>query len=273
MRKGILLAFIFWGFLAGRNSASGQDLKTTEAHYRLGKFEIVIIQHKRNWTARDNMVARPLHCSASVEIRKKGRTIDKLDFDILPMGGYYGLFLPKSQESPRHFILVKLGDYDPKVIVITDKGRRFILGGSAYRVLLGRYLIAQGDLASDGPYFTIFDLLKNRILSTIDWGSRVTRVTGPPLPPSQAYLFRLYTRGPELFMMVDMVELSTNKTLGHEGHVYRIDLKTGDILDSASDEKGLDEFPIDDSNIDVIDNCLCRETSVRIVPPDPKHPQ
>jgi len=272
MRKGIFLIFVFWALLDVPTIADIRSFQTTEAHHKLGKFEIVIVQKAlRVISSRGDVIvgAWPHACSASVEIKKKVRTIDKLDFDIRPTGGRYGLFLPKRQESPRHFILVKLGDYDPKVIVITDKGRRFVLGGSAYRVFRGRYLIAQGDLAADAPYFTIFDLMKDKILLTIDWDSRVARVTGPPLPPSQAYLIKLYSRGPELFAMVDMVEFSTSKTFGHEGHVYRIDLNAGDILDAASDEKGLDEFPIDDSNIDVIDNCLCRETSVRIVPPDP----
>ncbi|MEN6312032.1 MAG: hypothetical protein ABFD80_10900 [Acidobacteriota bacterium] len=274
MRKGILLAFIFWGFLAGRNSASGQDLKTTEAHYRLGKFEIVIIQHKRNWTARDNMVARPLHCSASVEIRKKGRIIEKFDFgDIMPPGGPPGIFLPKKQESPKHFILVKHGGYDSRALVITDKGRRFDIAGYAYRFFLGRYLITEGSVAESSPAFTVFDLRKNELLLTLDPGDSIPWATGPPLPPSQAYLIKLYTKGPELFAIVDIVEFSTFKTLGHVGRVYRIDLKTKKIRETNTDEKGLEEFVIDDSNMDMTTDCECKETTVKIVPPDPKHPQ
>jgi hypothetical protein len=262
MGRVVLLSLFFFCAVASQNSIDQRSLKITEGRYRLGNYEIVIVQKKRLDNLDQKQIdsgVRPVWCSASVAIEENGKIIDKLEFgDISPLGWRYGIHLPIKQESSKHFILMKYGDYDSRVLVITDKGKQFNLGGEGYRIFLNRYLIARGGMADSSYDFSIFDLHENKLLLTVSWGDPI-KVIQPSPSNGKAHIIKLYTNGPELFASIDIVDEHSLRTIEHTNHFYRIDLETGKIADAVFDEKKHTEYVIDWSNIDLSGDCECRK--------------
>ena len=265
MQRVVLLPLLYLSLIAGQHSVGQQDFKTTEAHYRVGHYEIVIRQKKYLYDLTQpkfNADPKATWCSASVEIKRNGKIMDRLDFNnIMAFGHFYGIHLPKKQESSKHLILVKYGDYDSRILVITDKGKLFNIAGRTYRIFLGRYLIAQGAWAESSPSFSILDLYRNKLPLTVDWGAPIM-VKQPAPHDGKVFIIKLYTNGPELFASIDMVDERTVETVEHTGYFYKIDLETGKIVDAVFDGKKHTEFVIDYSNIDL--SCDC-ESGVEII--------
>lgn len=266
MKKGFILPLLFLYLWGGQESAGQKDLKITEARYNLGQYEIVLLQQKRirvlTQKELDSKIS-PVWCSASLEIQKESQLIDKVNFDdIWPVGWRYGFHLPLKQESPRHFILMKYGDYNSRTLIVSDEGKLFNLPGEAYRVFLNRYLIAKGGMADDSHDFSFFDLNTNRLLFTVGWGNPIHALRQPP-SDGKAQVIKLYTSGPEIFASIDIVRDLTLETIGHTTYFYGIDLETGKIRDTPFDEKVHREFAIDTSNIDLTDDCECKKLGVR----------
>jgi len=109
IEKVVLLPLFFLNLIAGPDSVGQQDFKITEAHYKLGKYKIVIRQHKRlnlaeYFRQQENTRVGPTFCSASIEIVENGKATDGVEYkDIFPLGWRYGIHLPIKQESSRHF--------------------------------------------------------------------------------------------------------------------------------------------------------------------------
>ncbi|MCX6567830.1 MAG: hypothetical protein NT147_02110 [Candidatus Aminicenantes bacterium] len=256
--------------IASQDPVDKKDLKTTEAHYRLGDYEIVIKQQKRlrNLTQKEvNTHILPTWCSASVEINENGKIRDKLDFkDIWPLGWRGGIHLPLKQESSKHFILTKYGDYDNRTMVITDGGELFDLGGGRYRIFLDRFLISPRELPDiRSGTFTIFDLHTNRVLLSAEVLDLA--IKGLPEPTGgDMYDFNFYTNGKEFFAgIVVLVYYSSSQTITRTrtDFFYRIDLGTGAMTEAVFDEKKHKEFIIDYSNIDLSNDCECKDKIIK----------
>ncbi len=266
MKRGFILPLLFLYLLGSQETAGQKDLTITEARYTLGSIEIVLVQQKRVRELTQKEIdahVRPNWCSASVEIQKDNKLVDRIDFrDIWPVGWRYGIHLPFKQESPRHFFLMKYGDYNSRTLIVSDYGKLFNLPGEAYRVFLNRYLIAKGGMADDSHDYSFFDLNMNTLLFTVGWGNLIYV---PQQPPSEgkAQVIKLYTSGPEIFASIDIVRDLTLMTIGHTEYFYKIDLETGKITDATFDEKVHKEFIIDTSNIDMTDDCECKKLPVR----------
>ena len=265
MTKAFVFPFLFFNLLAGQEAAGQKGLKTTEARYKLGQYEIVLLQQKRiREVTHEEFDAgvRPLWCSASIEIQREGQLTDRTDFDdIMPVGWRYGIHLPFKQESPRHFVLMKYGDYNSRTLIVSDEGKLFNLPGEAYRIFLNRYLIAKGGMADDSHDFSFFDLNTNRLLFIVGWGNSIY-VLQPPPSEGKAQVIKLYSSGPEIFASIDIVRDLTLETIGHTAYFYRIDLETGKITDAIFDGKVHREFIIDTANIDMTDDCECKKVPV-----------
>ncbi|MGB8957986.1 MAG: hypothetical protein WCC00_03125 [Candidatus Aminicenantales bacterium] len=261
MKSVALLHLFFLSLIAGQDSVGQQDLKTTEAHYWLGNYEIIISQQKRlnpDKLTQEQVDAgiKPLWCSAHFTIVQNGKFIDGRDFnDIFPVGWHFGIHLPIKQESAKHFILLKYGDYNSRIFVFTDEGKLFTLGGDSYRIFLDRYLVVRGGLADDSPAFSIFDLYENKLL-TLDWGDPIKVTHSPPVNGNATFL-KLYESTTELFASLDIVKDYGLETIGHTNYFYRIDLVTGKVEDAVFIENKHREFVIDYSNIDMSTDCEC----------------
>lgn len=264
-KRVVLLPLLFFNLLAGQDSVGQQDIKTTEAHYQLGNYEVVIRQQKRLRITQEEISAHvtPNWCSVSVEINENGGIINKLDFiDIHGYGGRYGIYLPIKQESPKHVILMKYGDYDCRTVVITDGGKLFNLGGGSYRIFLNRYLVSRRELPDvESATFIIFDLYTNKVLL-----SKVLDRTTKGLPElflsRDTYDFEFYANGPEFFVgIVVQVYYSSSQTISRTrtGSLNKVDLRTGAMTEAVFDPKKHKEFIIDYSNIDLSHNCECNK--------------
>jgi hypothetical protein len=268
MRRVVFLPLFFFSLMAGQEATVQKDFKITEAHYRLGNYEIVIKQQRRlkelsNQKEFDTHVG-PVWCSAFLEIRENGEKIDRVEFnDIWPLGGNFGIHLPVKQESSRHFILMKYGNYDCRTIVITDEGNLFNLGGGSYRIFQNRYLISPRELADDPGTFSIFDLLGNIVLLTVSWRDLAKDISPSPIG-NRAYIVKFYTNGPELFAGIVLVDIHSWQVIEHTGYFYRLDLERGKIAEAVFDENKLTEFVIDYSNLDLSNDCECKKRADKL---------
>lgn len=265
MQRAVLFPLFFISLIAGQDTVNQQLFKTTEAHYRLGKYEIVIGQKKRIFEAdkeKHDWGITPTWCSAFIEIKREGQKIERVEFnDIHPFGGHSGIHLPVKQESSRHFILMKYGNYDCRTIIITDEGKLFDLGGGSYRIFQNRYLISPRELpdAGKGGEFSVFDLLENEVRATVRWGDLANDISLHPTRDT-GYIIRVFTNGPELFAGIVLVDVNNWRIIEQTGSFYRLDLETGKTIKAIFDEKKHSEFVIDYSNIDSSNECECKKT-------------
>jgi hypothetical protein len=260
MRKVVLLLLFLIVPISGRETSDQVNLKTTEARYPFGKYEIIIKHQKRTQPLTQEQIdagVRPIWCAAFLEILEKGKIIEKLNFeDIWPLGGDAGIFLPKEQASPKHFILAKYGSYDSRVLVITHEGKLFNLEGEYFRIFRHRYLVSVRSLADATWCIPIFDLENNRILETLNWEDLTKGLSMTPSGKT-AYMAKLYSSGSELFVGVVQVNIETWDVIDHTDYFYKINLETGKLIPSSFDEKKYPEFIIDWSNMDLSHRCGC----------------
>jgi len=265
MQKVVILPLFFFGLIAGQEPVSQNEPKITEARFKLGQYEIVLLQKKQRVLTQKDFKAHgtPTYCSASIEIRRKDEIIDGVKFsDIWPLGWHYGIHLPFIQESAKHFISVKYGDYDNRTFVITDGGELFDLGGGRYRIFLDRFLVSQRELPDvrESGTFTIFDLHMNKVLLSAEVldlpikGLLEDRSKG-----DIEYDFNFFTDGPEFFAGVVFYDFSSVRTPTRTNHFFKINLESGEITEAVFDEKKHKEFIIDFSNIDLSPDCECQK--------------
>lgn len=264
MRKVLFLSFLLITQIAAQEVTEQKGFKNTTAHYTFGNYEIVLRHQRRTIPLRnqeeyDNRVG-PTWCAAFLQILKNGIVIDRLDFpDIEPLGGRAGLFLPIKQESPRHFIITKYGDYDCRTIIFSDCGEMYNLGGGSYRIFRQRFLISPRALPDTigGGEFSIFDLLQNRVLMSVDWDD-LCRNAYPQITGDIGYILKYYTSGPDLFVGIVSVNIRKDwQMLEHTKYFYRIDFEAGKLVEALFDNEHHQEFVIDYSNIDRNHQCEC----------------
>ena len=268
MQKIVFLSFFFFSQLGGQGYIDQSDFKTTEALYKLGNYEIVIRQHKRlnldeYFRQQQNTRVGPTFCSASIEIKKNNKIIEleRVAFDnIMGLGWRFGVFLPWKQESPKHFILVKCGDYDSRTIVVTYGGEIFNLKGGRYRIFLNRFLVSHPELPDvESGTITIFDLDKNKVLLSVE----TLDLEGlSELLGADMYDFNFYTSGPEFFTGIVVYDPSSQDSK-RTNYFYKIDLGTGAMTEAVFDEKKHKEFVIDYLNIDLNNDCECKKRTDR----------
>ena len=124
-----------------------------------GKVGIEAIQVKRVNEKHSN----PRYGRAWVSMQKNGkRTQCDYFADINPLGGAYGLYYPNKNMPSNYRCIVKLGDYDGRLLLINDEGKHWNLpGGSFFLSKDKQYLFSTHEC--DAPTgIAIFDL-KNAI--------------------------------------------------------------------------------------------------------------
>lgn len=64
------------------------------------------------------------YCRTWMKIKKESKIIENLYFpDLEPVGGQYGLFIPKNQPSPKFFFIIINNDYDGRLLIINKEGK------------------------------------------------------------------------------------------------------------------------------------------------------
>jgi hypothetical protein len=103
-------------------------------------------------------------CRAFIETRLGSTRVWSLDFGLIePVGAPYGLSVPSEQPVKGHLVVLKMGDYDGRLIVIAGDGTVKEVGGGPYSVDKGCHvLVSQYD--ADQPGFSLVDTLTGAIL-------------------------------------------------------------------------------------------------------------
>lgn len=263
MRKSIVIVLFLIAPIPAQVVSDQKDFTTTEVRFPFSKYEIAIRHQSRTKpiTTQEQWDTKvgPTWCAAFLRILDNGTIIDRLDFpDINPLGWKAGLFLPVKQESPRHFIITKYGDYDCRTIIISDRGEMANLGGGSYRIFQQRYLISPRELPDtrSGGEFTIFDLLQNKVLMSVDWDDLCGNAD-IQYSRSVDYIIKFYTNGPGLFAGIVSVYTKDWQVLDHTKYFYQIDLSAGKLVKALFDKEHHQEFVIDHSNMDLSHECEC----------------
>ncbi len=118
-------------------------------------------------------VLTKVFCSVSLEVRHResGRETWRLEQDIEPVGGSYGLFVPDDQPLAGRWLVVKEGDYDGRLFVVARDGAVQDLPGGPLLVdrSLG-VLFSESSGASESPGYVALDLRTGRVLDEgRDW--------------------------------------------------------------------------------------------------------
>ena len=132
---------------------------------RLDQLKVVIRQIKPNAIGRsfrkDTGDFYAFACLAWIDISVRGKMISHQYRPCDPVGGGYGVYLPKKQPSPNYIALVVLNDYDGRLLLIDKHGHVSDYAGGEYWVTRdGRYLFSV--YYTDGDGLEIIDLKSDR---------------------------------------------------------------------------------------------------------------
>jgi hypothetical protein len=130
-----------------------QLINNTLKKYSLNNINVTLIQKRyKNFSE---------FCNSTIVIMKDSKLIDSLNINSEPVGGGYGVSIPKAIN--KHLIFTKEGDYDGRTIIINNKGKvSNIIGGENYYDSENELLftIHQSDLSG----LAVFDLKADSLL-------------------------------------------------------------------------------------------------------------
>lgn len=178
--------------------------KISQHIYTHGAVSIEINQVKRINSHKDY----PHYCRALVKIYDSSKIIEEIYYDdMMPVGFSFGIFVPPNQNENEYFKILKIGDYDGRLFLISKDGIIFNLPGGFYFTSdNGKYLIS--EYASDMSEITIFNLTKGQVLMTLD-----------DIP----YIHNWYKRNGEYFFTESEWIDKTGRPSEIKNHIYKLD--------------------------------------------------
>lgn len=140
------------------------EFQVTQSTHTFGDFNIRIIHAKR----RKGSATAPSYCRAWVEISRDQKLLRRVYYaDFEPVGYKYGVFVPKTQPDADYFALVKEGDYDGRLLLLSRSGAVTNTLGGSYFVIKGQFLVS--GYSSDEAGLAVFDLQTGKVvLQTTD---------------------------------------------------------------------------------------------------------
>jgi hypothetical protein len=144
-----------------KNQYPSNDFTISQANFNHGDALIKIIEAKRISIKYEEV---PHFCRMWLSVKKSNKTVYRKYFDdIEPVGFSYGLFIPKVQPPSPYFAVVKNGDYDGSLFLISKNGKVIKLMGGFYFITKNkRYLFS--EYASDATGLAVFDLRKGLVV-------------------------------------------------------------------------------------------------------------
>jgi hypothetical protein len=135
---------------------------TSQKEFRHGEVLIKIFQAKK----KKNREVPPHECRAWIAIEKSGKLVKRFYYeDISPVGDRYGIFLPRKQPYKDFFTIIKLGDYDGRLIVVDKKGGVVDTpGGRFFTTSDKRYLFS--EYVSDIGGISVLDMKTGKAVFT-----------------------------------------------------------------------------------------------------------
>lgn len=189
------------------------DFKISQAEFRNGNVLIRIIEAKKISKKYDEP---PYVCRAWLDIQKANETIYQKYFDDIDAVGFsYGLFVPKVQPPSPYFVVVKNGDYDGRLFIVSQDGKVFnLLGGFYFISRDKRYLFS--EYVSDARGLAVFDLENGRVAYSSE-----------KLP---AYMHQWYEKDGKYFFTESEWSDGSSIPLEKEGVAYFYDFETNKII-------------------------------------------
>lgn len=141
------------------------DFSVSQTDFKHGNVLIGIIEAKRISKKYDE---QPYLCRTWLEVKRSNKAIYQKYFDDIDSAAFsYGLFIPKKQPPSPYFAVVKNGDYDGRLFLVSKDGKVFDLMGGFYFITGNkRYLFS--SYASDASGLVVFDLLAGRVVFSSD---------------------------------------------------------------------------------------------------------
>lgn len=142
------------------NSYPAKSFRVSHHDYPLGDFTIRIINVRRPFKPN---APPPTYCRAWLQVRSGDRMLRQAYFDdIEPVGGGFGIFVPKHQPFEDYLVALKLGDYDGRLLLVGKDGSLTnIPGGDFFLTPDERYLIGAHD--SDYASMFVFDVRSRKL--------------------------------------------------------------------------------------------------------------
>jgi hypothetical protein len=107
--------------------------------------------------------SRGFLCRSWLTIRGRNKVLKQKFYQIEPVGGCSGLFVPSVQPLDNYFIISKFGDYEGETLLVDTTGKLIELTGGSFSVSPDKkYLFAIWN--SDLSGITIFDLTKRKTI-------------------------------------------------------------------------------------------------------------
>jgi hypothetical protein len=143
------------------NQYSDSTFTVTQDHYQFGHLQIQVIQVRRRHVHDRNPFD---YCRAWLNVLKNNKvTAQKYFPDFEPVGSYFGLFVPNHQLLQNFFSIVKLGDYDGRLLLIDKNGTiREYYGGAFLVTPDKKYLFSH--YASDLSALEVIDATNGKSL-------------------------------------------------------------------------------------------------------------
>jgi len=194
--------------------------KVTQASHELNDVSIRVIQVKKlkpDGTA-------PSYCRAWIEVKKGDTLLRRIRYaDLEPVGFSYGVFAPSKQPSPDYVVLVKEGDYDGRLLLVSREGAvTDLLGGFFFLTADKRFLVS--EYSSDSSGVAVYDLRDHRLI-----------FQSKEIP----YIQEWYKDDSGYFFTES--EWSKGDSVPHERRdtIYRLDMKGGRVVKASIDPKRL----------------------------------
>ena len=131
--------------------------KITRKDYPLGDITVRITQVRN-----EGYTMPPDTCRAWLEVKRGDQLLKRLYYaNIEPVGGDYGIFVPKQQPSADYFVAVKDGDYDGRLFLVGKDGEVANLIGGSYFITADRKFLVS-EYSSDLHAIVVYDLGENR---------------------------------------------------------------------------------------------------------------
>jgi len=163
--------------------------------------------------------SNPRYCRAWVTISKNGKKIGSEYFeDINGLGGACGLYFPNKPISANYLGIVKLGDYDGRLLLVNKDGRFWNIPGGSFFTSKDKKLLFSTHECDASAGIAVFDLQKGTTVFQ-------SNEKGKDIPP---VVRKWYFDGENYFFTTLEPEKATTKKSTLE--VYVFDTKESKLL-------------------------------------------
>lgn len=110
-----------------------------------------------------NTSTAKFHCRSWLTIQLHHKVLTQKFYDIEPVGGCSGLYVPKEQPCRGYFILSKFGDYQGETLLIDSSGKLTVIKGGSFSITKDKhYLFTLYD--SDVSGMSVYDLNLHKLV-------------------------------------------------------------------------------------------------------------